>query len=94
MKIPRSKKLYCKKCNAHSDHKLKAFKSGSPRVMAIGQRRNIRKHKKGYGGKAKFVIPVKKQTKKPVFLAECGVCKMKKYYVIPKRMKKAELATA
>lgn len=91
MKVPKTKKLYCKKCNAHTDQKLKLFKSGSPRSLAIGTRRNVRKHKRGYGGKAKFVIKVKKQTKKPTFVAECAVCKSKRYYVIPKRMKKVDM---
>lgn len=91
MKVPKTKKLYCKKCNAHTDQKLKLFKSGSPRSLSIGTRRNVRKHKRGYGGKAKFVIKVKKQTKKPTFVAECAVCKSKRYYVIPKRMKKVDM---
>ncbi|MFH0970090.1 MAG: 50S ribosomal protein L44e [Candidatus Diapherotrites archaeon] len=92
MKVPKSKKIYCKKCNAHTSQKLKLFKTGQARTLSIGTRRNVRKHKRGYGGKAKFVIKVKKQTKKPVFLAECPACKTKRYYVIPKRMKKVELA--
>ena len=71
---------------------MKLFKTGQARSLAIGTRRNVRKHKRGYGGKAKFVIKVKKQTKKPAFLAECPACKTKRYYVIPKRMKKVELA--
>ncbi len=85
-------KTYCRKCNSHTEHKMKLFKPGQARAMAIGTRRNVRKHKHHYGGKAKFVIKVKKQTKKPTFLAECNVCKKKHYFVIPKRMKKVELA--
>ena len=48
--------------------------------------------KKGYGGKAEFTATIKKQTKKPTFIAECSQCQAKHYFVIPKRMKKAELA--
>lgn len=91
MKIPKIVKLYCKKCRKHSEHKLKEFKAGSPSSLKFGQRRFERKHKRGYGGKAKFPIKAKKQSKKPTFTAECTVCKSKTYYVIPKRMKKAEL---
>jgi len=91
MKMPKMKKLYCKKCNAHTEQKLKLFKSGQARTLAIGTRRNVRKHKLGFGGKAKFVIKVKKQTKKPAFVAECPTCKSKRYYVIPKRMKKVDM---
>ncbi|MBI4210180.1 MAG: 50S ribosomal protein L44e [Candidatus Diapherotrites archaeon] len=91
MNIPKEQSLYCPKCNTHTEHKLKAFKPGQARALSIGTRSNIRKHKKGYGGKAKFTATVKKQTKKPTFIAECSVCARKVYFVIPKRMKKAEL---
>ncbi|MFH0906140.1 MAG: hypothetical protein V1824_02280, partial [archaeon] len=60
------------------------------RTLAKGTRRNLRKHKSGYGGKAKLIKPVKKQNKKAAFLATCEICKAKHYYVIPKRMKKVE----
>jgi large subunit ribosomal protein L44e len=91
MNVPKEKKMYCKKCRKHTSHKLKLFKPGSPRKMAKGTRSNIRKHKKGYGGRAKFIATVKKQSKKPTFIAACDDCKAKCYYVIPKRMKKVEL---
>ncbi len=94
MKIPKIIKTYCKKCNKHTEHKLKHFKAGAPRTLAWGVRENIRKHKKGYGGKAEFPAKVKKQSKKPTFIAECSVCKAKRYFVIPKRMKKVELVAA
>ncbi len=91
MEIPKEKSLYCPKCNTHTTHKLKQFKPGKARALSIGTRSNVRKHKKGYGGKAKFTATVKKQTKKPVYLAECINCSRKVYWRIPKRMKKAEL---
>ena len=91
MNVPKDKSLYCPKCNAHTSHKLKQFKAGKARALSVGTRSNVRKHKKGYGGKAKFTATVKKQTKKPSYLAECANCGMKVYWVIPKRMKKAEL---
>ena len=92
MKIPKEIKLYCKKCNKHETHKLKAAKARKARADSFGTRRFERKHKKGYGGKAKFAIKAKKQTKKPNFVAECKKCKSKKPFSIPKRMKKTELA--
>ncbi|HLC79281.1 MAG TPA: 50S ribosomal protein L44e [archaeon] len=91
MHIPKEQNLYCPKCNTHTEHKLKQFKAGSPRALSIGTRSNVRKHKKGYGGKAKFTATVKKQNKKPTFIAECSVCQRKIYFVIPKKMKKVEL---
>ncbi len=91
MNLPKTVKDYCSKCNSHSEHKLKNFKPGSARAMSWGTRENVRKHKKGYGGKAEFTATVKKQNKKPTFIAECTVCGTKHYFVIPKRMKKVEL---
>jgi large subunit ribosomal protein L44e len=92
MDIPKEMKKYCKKCKKHVKHKLKLFKAAAPRALSWGTRQNVRKHKKGYGGKAEFTAVVKKQTKKPTFVCECTVCKQKSYYVIPKRMKKIELS--
>ncbi len=92
MKIPKELKNYCRTCNTHTMVKLKQFKPGTTRALAWGTRENVRKHKRGYGGKAEFNAIVKKNTKRPVFLAECAVCKKKHYFVIPKRMKKVEFA--
>lgn len=91
MNLPKTLKSYCKKCKKHTEHKLKAFKTRKPRALSIGTRKNEEKHKSGYGGKAKLIKPVKKQNKKPVYVTECVVCKVKGYYVIPKRMKKTEI---
>lgn len=91
MKIPSTQNIFCPKCNKHTEHRLRQFKAGKPRTLAIGQRSNIRKHKMGYGGKAKHTATVKKQNKKPAFVAECAICTRKVYWVIPKRMKKVEL---
>ena len=63
MKIPKKIELYCKKCNAHTTHKLKTAKAKKARADSFGTRRFQKKHKKGYGGKAKFAIKAKKQTK-------------------------------
>ncbi len=91
MKIPKTIKIYCKKCNEHQDHKIKVTKSKKARADSKGTRRFQKKHKKGYGGKAKFTIKPKKQTKKPNFTAECSKCKSKKPFSIPKKMKKVEI---
>ncbi|MEW6294950.1 MAG: 50S ribosomal protein L44e [Candidatus Diapherotrites archaeon] len=91
MNLPKEIKVYCRKCRKHTVHKLKAFKTGKARSLAFGTRRFKKKHKQGYGGKAKFPLIVKKQNKKAAFMAECLVCKKKIPFVIPKRMKKVEL---
>ena len=90
MNFPKTIKDYCKKCNKHTEHKAKLFKTDSARSLAEGNRKNIAK-KSGYKGKYQFPAKVKKQTKKPTFLAECTVCKAKHYFVIQKKMKKIEL---
>ena len=90
MDVPKIMKDYCKKCNSHTEHKVKLFKSGKMRTMSMGQRRNQEK-KRGYGGKYQFTAIVKKQNKRPTFVMECSTCKTKHYFVIPKRMKKVEL---
>ncbi|MFH0714925.1 MAG: 50S ribosomal protein L44e [Candidatus Diapherotrites archaeon] len=91
MNLPKSVKMYCSKCKAHTEHKLKEFKAASPRTMAWGTRQNLRKHKQGYGGKAEFPKKPKKQNKNPTFVAECNKCHSKRYKVLRSRMKKAEL---
>jgi len=90
MNIPKAIKDYCAKCKRHTEHKLKIFKSGKARSLSEGQRKNVEK-KKGYKGKYQFTAVVKKQNKKPTFVAECTVCGAKHTRVVPKRMKKAEL---
>jgi large subunit ribosomal protein L44e len=93
MELPKVVKDYCKKCNQHTEHRLKQFKAGSPRTLAEGNRKNVAK-KRGYKGKYQFPAKVKKQNKKGCFVAECTVCSAKHYFVIPKRMKKIELVAS
>ena len=94
MEFPKEIKDYCKKCNLHTKHKIKKFKPNAPRTMSWGTRANERKHKSGYGGKARFNATVKKQSKKPTFLAECEICHAKHYVVLDTKMKKIELKVA
>jgi len=92
MKIPKEVKLYCKKCKKHSAHKLKPFKEGSKSSLKEHARKHEKKHVKGYGGKARHVVHIKKQSKKPVFVATCITCSAKRYHVAGnKTKKKAEL---
>lgn len=88
MEFPKQKKLFCKKCKKHTTHKLKEFKSGAGRPMAAGNRRHERNTGHGYMGRYKYVVLVKKQNKRPTFVAECTECKSKKPYSLGKRMKK------
>ena len=91
MNVPKSVSMYCANCKKHTNHKLKQFKAGQARTDSKGTRRMQRKHKSGYGGKTKFPAYVKKQNKRPTFIAECDACKKKRVFGIDKRMKKTEL---
>lgn len=90
MKVPKEKKMYCRKCKKHTSHKLKEFKAGKGRSSAFGNRKHERTTAHGYGGKYKYVVLVKKQNKTPTFMAECVSCKQKIPYSLGKRMKKTE----
>ena len=93
MNMPKEIKDYCKTCKTHTSHKIKHFKTGRPRIDAKGNRKNEAK-KSGYLGKYEFTATVKKKNKKPTFIATCGTCKAKHYFLIPKKMKKVELVAA
>jgi ribosomal protein L44E len=67
---------------------MKEFKSGASRTLAAGARRHDRNTKHGYLGKYKYTVFVKKQNKKPTFVAECTECHKKIPYSLGKRMKK------
>lgn len=90
MDFPKEKKLYCKKCKKHSNHKLKEFKSGKGRTLAHGNLRHEKNTGHGYGGRYKYIATVKKQNKTPTFVAECVDCKAKIPYSLGKRMKKVK----
>ena len=63
MKVPKEVKIYCKKCNEHTEHKLKQFKEGSKSSLKEHARKHEAKHVKGYGGKSRHVVHIKKQSK-------------------------------
>ena len=81
MQIPKEIKLYCVKCKTHKPHTLKQFKQGPKHAMAEHNRKHEANHVAGYGGKARHIVPPKKQGKRPTFLATCKDCKRKCYYV-------------
>jgi large subunit ribosomal protein L44e len=93
MEIPSKIKTYCPYCRKHTIHSLKRFKAKKARTLAWGTRQNLRVHKKGFGGKAEFKILVRKQNKKPTYLATCSECGKKHYFVIEKRMKEPKLVS-
>lgn len=96
MKMPKVIKLYCPKCNKHTEHTLKEFKRRQPRGLSWGERHKKAAKLKGYGAnkiKAHKVTQVYKHNKRPTFVAKCKECNHTHYFVINKRMKKVELVT-
>jgi len=87
--IPKKRNTYCKKCNAHTEHKVSQYKKGKDSPFAQGARRYKRKQR-GYGGQTKPILRRKaKVTKKLVIKMECGKCKCKHQQVM-KRAKHVE----
>lgn len=88
MNIPKEVKTYCKKCKKHTTQKLKQFREGTKSAGKRRARKHERKHVKGYGGKSRFTVKVKKQGKRPTFVLTCSVCNKKSYFVAGKKAKK------
>jgi ribosomal protein L44E len=88
MKMPKEIKIYCKNCKTHRKVKLKVFKAGASNDNKQHARKHEAKHVKGYGGKARFNKPKKKQSRRPTFLTTCEECSHKSYFVYAKRARK------
>jgi large subunit ribosomal protein L44e len=76
MEYPKQIRTYCKYCKKYTLHNVKLFVKKPERTLAIGYRRHERKIK-GYVGKVKGKVPVKKQGKRQVVILECTVCHKK-----------------
>ncbi len=80
--MPKSKKVFCKRCKKHEPHKVSQYKKGKESVFAQGKRRYDSKQK-GFGGQKKPIFKKKaKTTKKIVLKLECNKCKSKTLYPI------------
>lgn len=90
MKMPRTVKRYCAKCNKHQEHSVERVKKKKASEFKWGQRR-FRKVTRGYRG---FPRPKpegrEKPTKRILLRFVCSECK---YTVMPdaRRAKKFEL---
>ncbi len=82
LKAPTALRVYCRRCNKHTEHTVKKPSKGKPRNMSWGQRQLERK-RRGYGGEPRGRLRRKaKTTKKGVLLLVCKVCGMKKTRVV------------
>ena len=87
---PKKKKVHCKKCKKHTEHKVTQYKAGKASNFAQGKRRYDRKQQ-GFGGKTKPIFHKKaKTTKKITLRLECKVCKAKCHLCL-KRCKSFQL---
>ena len=88
MNIIKEVKAYCRKCKKHTSQKVKQFKEGAKSAGKRRARKHEKKHVKGYGGKSRFTVKVKKQGKKSTFVLTCPTCGKKTYLVMGMKTKK------
>ena len=90
MRVPKTQRRYCKKCNKHTEHKVTLYKKGKESRMAQGKRRYDRK-KKGYGSQPKEIFRKNaKINKKSTPVYQCQECN-RKWYGKAHRVKRFEL---
>ncbi|EGR29009.1 hypothetical protein IMG5_165180 [Ichthyophthirius multifiliis] len=78
VQIPKTRKTYCKKCNAHQVHKVSQYKKSKESTHSQGRRRYDMKQA-GYGGQSKPIFRKKAKTTKKVALKfDCTKCKTKR----------------
>ncbi len=89
MIVPKELNAYCPFCYKHTLHKVKigTTKIKPGRTLAWGTRRHERKLR-GYHGKVKGKVKIKKQGIRNKIFLECSVCKKKHERTISGRMKK------
>jgi large subunit ribosomal protein L44e len=87
MEYPKQIRSYCKYCKKYTLHNVKIYTKKPERSLAIGNIRHERKIK-GYVGKVKGRVAVKKQGKRQVVILECTVCHKKTQRVVTSRTKK------
>lgn len=76
MKIPKTQRRYCPKCDKHTEHEVRREKKGGNRgPMTEGERRSKRRLK-GYGdsGKSSEIFSGEKPTQKVDLRFECQEC--------------------
>ncbi len=87
MKITKEIFTYCRRCNKHTDHKVKLYSKKPAGGLTVGSRRRRRKLK-GYIGKVKGAVTPKKVAKRQKVLLECGVCNFKTERILGSRTRK------
>ena len=91
MILPKTITTYCKKCQTHTEHKVKIRKPSPPSPLSDHERKWEEKLK-GYGGKRAGKKPNKKKNRKEHIILECTQCKTKKVFKGRLTKKKLEIA--
>ncbi|RLI11496.1 50S ribosomal protein L44e [Candidatus Bathyarchaeota archaeon] len=74
MNVPRTIRVYCPRCNMHTEHTVSLYKEGKRRALAKGERHHKRE-KRGYGGQKYPMLRRKaKTTKKQALKLRCKKC--------------------
>ncbi|XP_014202147.1 large ribosomal subunit protein eL42-like [Pan paniscus] len=92
VKVPKTRRTFCKKCDKHQPHKVTQYKKAKDSLYAQGKRCYDRKQS-GHGGQTKPIFRKKaKTTKKIVLGLECVQpnCRSKRM-LAPERCKHFEL---
>jgi large subunit ribosomal protein L44e len=91
MKVPRTLRTYCPRCNTHTEFTVSIYKAGKRKGAKLGERRYA-KLKKGYGGQKRPEQHNQAKTTKKHSLKlrckECGYTLQRKGV----RLKKMEVA--
>jgi large subunit ribosomal protein L44e len=76
MKVPKTRKCYCPKCNKHTEHKVSIYKKGKERAKTTEGWRRYNRKKRGYGSQPKPIFKrnakINKKTLPMYKCAECG----------------------
>jgi len=102
MKIPKTKRVHCPKCNKHTEHKVTQAKKKTPNSahpMSYGSKKRAKKRgRMGTGSMGRYSKPAltkwrmtgRKQSKKIDLRFQCSSCKKMHKAGSPWRAKKVE----
>lgn len=93
MHYPKRSRIYCPKCNKHTDHSVEQSKRHTRRKMAVGQRRFLRKMEGYHSFPKENPKGREKPTKRTDLRFKCGVCGFKHIHGKGFRSKKFEITS-
>jgi large subunit ribosomal protein L44e len=91
MKYPKKLRIYCPKCNKHTEHSVEQSKHHTRRKVAKGQRRFLRKMKGYHSFPKENPKGREKPTRRTDLRFKCAVCGQKHIHGSGFRSKKFEI---